>query len=405
MEKWGKEDEKEEISLIGAVVVTLLLSTSSSIGLLTSYKKEDKAIIEVFNYDPPGPPSGPTEGVVNVSYTYCVDIPDEVACEPYFVIWDWGDGDMSEWLGPYIAGETVCANHSWSEPGTYAIKVGFKDGCGREYWTDSLIVNISENRPPSTPTIKGPPKAKPIYGEVGEEYEFTIRSVDPDGDNIKYIVDWGDGSWEETSYYPSGENVTLKHTWDAQGTYTIRAKAIDVYGAESDWGSMPIPIRGSKYLYQTKSKKLSNIYSQNNIPKLEIETHINNHNENEVLDQKNSEPGKINPLWVSNADILDMYDDIKTYEDYIYVSGCEWDPEEEKDIPIVCKIDTTDGSLTWRTRLALFEDSARAYDIEVFDQGIYVIGYLEYTQNYFLCKLDFNGNISWHQIITTDKHQ
>lgn len=123
------------------------------------------------------------------------------------------------------------------------------------------------------------------------------------------------------------------------------------------------------------------------------------------LNQGNSEPGMINPEWISNADIYDGYDAMKIYEDYVYVSGYDWDPEEDTTTSIVCKIDTNDGNLIWKTSLLLFEDPNRIYDIEVFDQGIYVVGYLEYTNNYFLCKLDFNGDISWHQIITNEEDQ
>ena len=255
--KWDQKDFNKEQVPEGEYTVEGFLSGGEN-GFL------DSATFCILNYDPPGPPSGPSEGVVNVSYTYCIDLPDEPACEPYFVIWFWGDGDMSEWLGPFVAEETVCANHSWSEPGSYAIKAGIRDGCGREYYTDPLIVNISTNSPPSKPTIKGPPKARPIYGVVGEDYNFTFRSVDPDGDDIFYLVDWGDGSWKDWfGPYKSGENATANHTWYNQGTYTVTAKAKDIHGLESDWSTMSIPIRGSKSKYQTYAVKLINIYCQN----------------------------------------------------------------------------------------------------------------------------------------------
>ncbi len=134
----------------------------------------------------------------------------------------------------------------------------------------------------------------------------------------------------------------------------------------------------------------------------EIVKILNNSN---MMSNENSEPGMINPVWISYVEDYELFDDIRVYENHVYVSGCEWDLEEEKDIPIVCKIDTADGGLTWKTRLALFEDPARAYDIEVLDQGVYVVGYLEDTNDYFLCKLDFNGDISWYKIITHEEHQ
>ena len=88
------------------------------------------------------PPSGPTEGLVGVDYTFCFDLPDDPECEPYYVMWDWGDGHVTSWIGPYSAGETVCANYTWAEPGDYDIRVKIKYGCGNEYWSDPLIIHI-----------------------------------------------------------------------------------------------------------------------------------------------------------------------------------------------------------------------------------------------------------------------
>ncbi len=41
--------------------------------------------------------------------------------------WDWGDGQQSDWLGPYESGEEASATHSWDVSNTYQIKVKAKD--------------------------------------------------------------------------------------------------------------------------------------------------------------------------------------------------------------------------------------------------------------------------------------
>ena len=46
---------------------------------------------------------------------------------------------------------------------------------------------------------------------------------------------------EWTSLYNSGETVETSHSWSEEGTYEIRVKAQDEYGAESDW-SDPLPV-------------------------------------------------------------------------------------------------------------------------------------------------------------------
>jgi len=219
-------------------------------GFLSGIEEDyiDTAIFNIINYDPPSSPYGPTEGVVNVSYTYCIDLPDNEEYEPYYIMWYWGDGTYTDWLGPYVAGETVCVNHFWVKPGDYEIRVKMKDCYNNEYLSDPLLVHIEDNSPPSAPYISGGPKNnQPICGIVGKEYEFTFNSVDPDGDDVYYFVDWGDGTYEDWfGVFGSGENATAKHTWNAQGTYTVRAKAKDIHGAESDWGTQPIPITGDK---------------------------------------------------------------------------------------------------------------------------------------------------------------
>jgi hypothetical protein len=90
--------------------------------------------------------------------------------------------------------------------------------------------------PPTKPEITGQ-----TSGKVGKEYEYSIVSEEPDGDSIYYFVDWGDNStigW--LGQYSSGEEIVLNHTWSAKGTYNIKAKAKDVYGAESDWGILQV---------------------------------------------------------------------------------------------------------------------------------------------------------------------
>jgi hypothetical protein len=57
------------------------------------------------------------------------------------------------------------------------------------------------------------------------------------------FVDWGDGtntSWVGT--YPSGTVIITSHTWTKKGTYKIKAQASDIYGARSDWETLPVTI-------------------------------------------------------------------------------------------------------------------------------------------------------------------
>ncbi|UCD13849.1 MAG: hypothetical protein JSW60_00075 [Thermoplasmatales archaeon] len=84
---------------------------------------------------------------------------------------------------------------------------------------------------PTAPQIIGPES-----GEPGVEYSFTIMSTDPGGSDLFYYIEWGDGQIEDwIGPYPSGVNITVNHTWEETGTYTIRAKSRNLDETESKW--------------------------------------------------------------------------------------------------------------------------------------------------------------------------
>jgi len=74
------------------------------------------------------------------------------------------------------------------------------------------------------------------YGKPGVEYSISTSTIDQDGDEIYYKVDWGDGTIdEEVGPFESGELAILSHTWDDIGDYEIKVNALDNYFAESGW--------------------------------------------------------------------------------------------------------------------------------------------------------------------------
>jgi len=95
-------------------------------------------------------------------------------------------------------------------------------------------LGVLVNQPPNTPTI---PLQNNVNGINGEDYSFTAKTTDPDGDNVKYSFDWGDGQTTDTGMYGSGQTGTASHIWQTPGTYLIKAKATDSNGAASGWSS------------------------------------------------------------------------------------------------------------------------------------------------------------------------
>jgi len=100
--------------------------------------------------------------------------------------------------------------------------------------TDSLLIKISafDNQRPNKPdTPSGPTEGKPET-----EYTFTTSATDPNGDDISYKWDWGDGNYSD--WIDTGEAT---YSWDEKSDYNIKVMAKDEYGGESDW-SDPLTI-------------------------------------------------------------------------------------------------------------------------------------------------------------------
>jgi len=112
-----------------------------------------------------------------------------------------------------------------------------------------------ENNPPNTPNINGP-----LNGKVGIEYEYCIdTAVDPDGNSVYVYWEWGDSEYNDwDGPYASGEEICASHTWDEEGTYVIRAKLRDEFGAESDWGELSVTMPRNKFVYKSFLNFLQN---------------------------------------------------------------------------------------------------------------------------------------------------
>ena len=184
----------------------------------------------------PTKPVGPTLGIWNVEYTYTSTASDPNNDQIYY-LFDWGDGSNSGWLGPYNTGVTGIGKHIWTTLGTYNVKVKARDVWGAgSFWSEAIVVTITDNNPPEVPQITGPAEGKP-----GSPYLFNFVSDDLDGHNVYYLIDWGDNTtteWEGP--YISGTQIHVTHTWAEKGTYTVKAKAKDAMEAESDWGTLTV---------------------------------------------------------------------------------------------------------------------------------------------------------------------
>ncbi|PNX50943.1 MAG: hypothetical protein BV456_04970 [Thermoplasmata archaeon M8B2D] len=160
---------------------------------------------------------------------------------PYEYLWDYGDGNTS-------SGDPH-PTHNYGNAGNYTVTLTVTDN---ENNTASDTTWTYINAPPNTPIITGK-----TNGKAGVEYEYEIYIEDPDGDDVDYCIDFDDGFVPRLRGWYSPSPLTLKHnkSWDHRGTYTVRAKAVDEYGAVSDWGTLEVSMpKDKKTIENTDSK-------------------------------------------------------------------------------------------------------------------------------------------------------
>lgn len=87
--------------------------------------------------------------------------------------------------------------------------------------------------PPQTPTA---PQG-PSDGVTNVSYTYSTSALDPQGLQVKYYFDWGDGTGTWTNYSSSGTFQEACHAWDTPGTYHLRVKAQNQEGGHSDYSS------------------------------------------------------------------------------------------------------------------------------------------------------------------------
>jgi PKD repeat protein len=147
--------------------------------------------------------------------------------------------------GQLYAGSNPSFSIDFPSLGTHTISLMVRDDDfdWSEPVNETLIIREQgENNPPNTPSITGP-----VSGEAGEEYDYTFNSVDPDGNNVQFYIEWGNGN-EWTEFLGSGEDITISHSWNVKNDYIIRAKAKDINGAESDWATLEISMPKNKVI-------------------------------------------------------------------------------------------------------------------------------------------------------------
>jgi hypothetical protein len=133
------------------------------------------------------------------------------------VRYDWKFSDELEWQ--IDLGATPL--HIYNTEGFYNFSLRVFDDEGNSNTTTALI-NIITNSPPTPPDVDGIEN-----GTTNITYQFTIISTDEEEDELKYIIQWGDGTETETDFLQSGTFYNSFHKWTRLGTYTMNVTAYD----------------------------------------------------------------------------------------------------------------------------------------------------------------------------------
>ena len=276
---WSKNGGTFEGSTSGSSVTWSAPSTADTYTVsceVSDGKEEDNKSVDisVSNITPtnqppsipnnPSPVSGSTSISINTNLSWIGGDPDPEDTVTYDVYFKANDSSPDILVSSdqnstiYIPGILNYDTH-------YYWKIVAKDNHGKEtpgpVW--NFITESQINNPPNLPNTPSGPSS----GTINTTYFFSTSTTDPNGDNIAYKFDWGDGNISNwTSYVSSGNSISQLHSYSTKGTYYIKAKAKDINGAESEWSNSHKIIIDLEITKPAAPSKLSaTTLSQNNI--------------------------------------------------------------------------------------------------------------------------------------------
>ncbi|MEM3464940.1 MAG: CAP domain-containing protein [Candidatus Jordarchaeales archaeon] len=216
------------------------LRVSSALATAAQLHSEDMALHNYFSHTSL---DGRTvrDRVMQAGYTYNTVIGENIACgvaaaQYVFEAWKNSHTHNSIMLDPRF--KVIGIGAAYNATGYF-----------KYYWTADFggydDSGGGENPPPPSPPppppqVNNPPETPsapsgPASGHVGVSYVFSAFTTDPDGDSLKYVFDWGDGTSSATGFLESGCVACLSHFWSRPGIYMVRVMAIDIKGAGSGW--------------------------------------------------------------------------------------------------------------------------------------------------------------------------
>lgn len=179
--------------------------------------------------------SGPTNLKVGETGTWTVRAYDpENGSLSYSVAW--GDEFIMEpGVAPMLritpTQNTATFTHTYNQVGTFNPTFYVADDKGQQARTSIGVVvggGTATNQPPVIKTFQFQNGVTTL--KVGQMYALNYLAVDPEGTQVKYTIDFGDGAIETASMFAAGTIGTSLHTYTTAGTKTLKLTATDANG-------------------------------------------------------------------------------------------------------------------------------------------------------------------------------
>jgi PKD repeat protein len=143
--------------------------------------------------------------------------------------WTFGDGTTEDGMK---------VTHNYTSPGNYSVTLTVTDNKGATDTYTTRGKSRLPNQPPLAPTLTGSET-----GSTDETYVLRLVTTDPNNDNVRYMVSWGDGMQNTSAVLNSGQNTQMLHRWNTWGFYTIQSHAEDDYeNAASNISSIVVAV-------------------------------------------------------------------------------------------------------------------------------------------------------------------
>jgi hypothetical protein len=141
------------------------------------------------------------------------------------------DGNFDDFKKKTKSGKAVTVKKTFDQVGEYWIKYKACD-------TKGLCTAVLKFK---VKMVLCPPKlvefaTKTERVGIGDKVYMSLRSSDPQGDKVRYEIDWDDdGMYEDvTAYYPVKKRITVSHAFLQSGAHVISARCCDLLDGCSD---------------------------------------------------------------------------------------------------------------------------------------------------------------------------